>query len=297
MRKITNKYGLPETLVNLAKSKNYTRGNSDRSITQLIDSPRVSTLRVAYKDNIEEDVTDTFWANLGSALHYITEKGADKNHIVEERLFVNVGGWKISGAIDVQKIEDNNTISVMDYKFTSVWAVKNPKLDWERQLNCYAFLVRESKNVEIDKLQVVAFLRDWNRNNAKRDESYPQQQIMVVPINLWSYKEQTDYIKDRVKKHRQALQGFTLGKGMPECSPEERWQREDTYAVKKIKNVRALKVFDNEQDAKKFAKEKGKEYEIEKRIGLPVRCVDNYCKVNHLCSQHKKWQEQQTLNG
>ena len=288
---ITNNHNLPQTLVNLAERRNYTRGKSDRSITQLIDSPRVSILRMANDNKIQEDVIDTFWANLGSALHHITEKGADDKHIVEERLFLEIENWTVSGAIDVQRIEDDNSITVMDYKFTSVWAVKNPKLDWERQLNCYAYLVHECKGKEIKELQVIAFLRDWNRNNAKRDQSYPQQQIMVVPIKLWSYEEQRNYLKDRTIKHREALQDYAFEKGMSECSPEERWQREDTYAVKKKKNIRALKVFNNMEDAKKLAKEKGDEYEVEERIGIPVRCVDNYCKVNTWCEQHQQWKQ------
>ena len=58
-------------------------------------------------------------------MHYIhNREGADDNHIVEERLFLDIDDWTISGAI-VQKIEDDNSITVMDYKFTSVWAVKN----------------------------------------------------------------------------------------------------------------------------------------------------------------------------
>jgi hypothetical protein len=144
--KITNKHNLPQTLVNLAENRDYSRGASDRSITQLIDSPRVSVLRMRNENRIEEDVVDTFWANLGSALHHITERGADDKHLVEERLFTQVGTWTISGAIDVQRIEDDGSVTVMDYKFTSVWAVKNPKPDWEKQLNCYAYLVAKEKN-------------------------------------------------------------------------------------------------------------------------------------------------------
>ena len=151
--------------------------------------------------------------------------------------------------------------------------------------------MHECKGKEIKELQVIAFLRDWNRNNAKRDQSYPQQQIMVVPIKLWSYEEQRNYLKDSTIKHREALQDYAFEKGMSECSPEERWQREDTYAVKKKKNIRALKVFDNVEYEKKLAKDKGDEYEVEERIGIPVRCVDNYCKVNTWCEQYKQWQQ------
>lgn len=289
---ITNKHNLPQTLVNLAESRDYSRGNSHRSITQLIDAPQISVLRMINENRITEDVVDTFWANLGSALHHITEKGADDKHLVEERLFVDVEDWTISGAIDVQRLEDDNSITIMDYKFTSVWAVKNPKLDWERQLNCYAYLVEANKKVKIKELQIICFLRDWNRNNAKRDMNYPQQQIVVVPIKLWDFEERSKYVADRVRTHQEALQDYMNGKDMAECTFEEMWKREDTYAVKKKKNKRALKVFEIETDAKEFAKEKGEEYEIEFREGVAVRCEDNYCKVNQWCPQY-----QQVLKG
>ena len=289
---ITNKHNLPQTLVNLAESRDYSRGNSHRSITQLIDAPQISVLRMINENRITEDVVDTFWANLGSALHHITEKGADDKHLVEERLFVDVEDWTISGAIDVQRLEDDNSITIMDYKFTSVWAVKNPKLDWERQLNCYAYLVEANKKVKIKELQIICFLRDWNRNNAKRDINYPQQQIVVVPIKLWDFEERSKYVADRVRTHQEALQDYMGGKDMAECTFEEMWKREDTYAVKKKKNKRALKVFEIETDAKEFAKEKGEEYEVEFREGVAVRCEDNYCKVNQWCPQY-----QQVLKG
>ena len=289
---ITNKHNLPQTLVNLAESRDYSRGNSHRSITQLIDAPQISVLRMINENRITEDVVDTFWANLGSALHHITEKGADDKHLVEERLFVDVEDWTISGAIDVQRLEDDNSITIMDYKFTSVWAVKNPKLDWERQLNCYAYLVEANKKVKIKELQIICFLRDWNRNNAKRDINYPQQQIVVVPIKLWDFEERSKYVADRVRTHQEALQDYMNGKDMAECTFEEMWKREDTYAVKKKKNKRELKVFEIETDAKEFAKEKGEEYEVEFREGVAVRCEDNYCKVNQWCPQY-----QQVLKG
>ena len=289
---ITNKHNLPQTLVNLAESRDYSRGNSHRSITQLIDAPQISVLRMINENRISEDVVDTFWANLGSALHHITEKGADDKHLVEERLFVDVEDWTISGAIDVQRLEDDNSITIMDYKFTSVWAVKNPKLDWERQLNCYAYLVEANKKVKIKELQIICFLRDWNRNNAKRDMNYPQQQIVVVPIKLWDFEERSKYVADRVRTHQEALQDYMNGKDMAECTFEEMWKREDTYAVKKKKNKRALKVFEIETDAKEFAKEKGEEYEVEFREGVAVRCEDNYCKVNQWCPRY-----QQVLRG
>lgn len=67
---ITNKHNLPQTLVNLAESRDYSRGNSHRSITQLIDAPQISVLRMINENRITEDVVDTFGLIL--VRHYIT---------------------------------------------------------------------------------------------------------------------------------------------------------------------------------------------------------------------------------
>ena len=43
--KVTNKFNLPQPVVTALTQDNYDSGGSHRSITQLIDSPRVSILR------------------------------------------------------------------------------------------------------------------------------------------------------------------------------------------------------------------------------------------------------------
>ena len=49
----------------------------------------------------------------------------------------------MSGAIDRQEIDDG--VSIYDYKVTSVWSLIFDKPEWERQLNCYAYLVEKKK--------------------------------------------------------------------------------------------------------------------------------------------------------
>ena len=93
--------------------------------------------------------------------------------------------------------------------------------------------------------------------------------------------------------HQETAYGFVSDESMSECNKEERWQREDSYAVRKEVNKRALKVFDNKEDAEKFLKEKDSdEYVIDERKGEPIRCTGNYCKVNEWCSQYQKWSKQ-----
>ena len=80
---------------------------------------------------------------------------------------------------------------------------------------------------------------------------------------------------------------------IPECTPEERWHKDDTYAVMKKGNKRAVRVFNNIDDAKTFIDEKlnadqkeGLKLSIEKRNGEDVKCC-NYCDYCKYCSYYK----------
>ena len=69
------------------------------------------------------------------------------------------------------------------------------------------------------------------------------------------------------------------------CSDEDMWKRDDAWAVKKKGLKRAMRVFDNEDDAKEFEAAQTVPVEIEFRAGEPVRCKGNFCGVAEFCSQ------------
>lgn len=290
--KLTNKYGLPDTVVRALTRSEYSKGESNRSITQLIDSPRVRILRQENWNNMEEDVSEKMWAVLGSAAHRMFEETGDDKHITEERLFCEIEGWVISGAIDVQRIDDDG-ITIMDYKTTSVWSVILGKESWETQLNCYASLVRRAKNQRVKALKVVAILRDWNRRDAEEKQDYPKAPIVEIDIPMWLEDKQDQYLEDRVKLHQEAEFQRLMGEELPECSKEERWEKPSVWAVKKTGNKRAIKLYSHEQEAKD-ALLTGQE--IEFRRGEPTRCSANWCRVNAWCSQYKKYLDETSDN-
>ena len=86
-------------------TNNYSRGKSDLSVTQLIDSPRVRILKQRHAEEITEDASEMLWSVLGTAVHTMFEQHEPDGHIVEERLYATVGDWVISGAIDLQRSE------------------------------------------------------------------------------------------------------------------------------------------------------------------------------------------------
>ena len=101
--KLTNRNNLPEVFVNLLTRSTYSKGKAHLSATELLNSPQIVQLRRKHWDDIEEDVSDKIFALFGTAMHTILEHGKTDDSIVEERLHINVDGWNISGAIDLQE--------------------------------------------------------------------------------------------------------------------------------------------------------------------------------------------------
>ena len=144
--KITNKFGFTKPFVDFIKNDKYSRGDADISVTSLIDSPRVALMRQKHQDEIEIDAVDQIWSLFGTSVHAILERSEDTMFSeTEQRLYAEVNGWKFSGAIDRQEIDKKDgSVNIVDYKVTSVWSVIFGKVEWERQLNCYAYLCEQN---------------------------------------------------------------------------------------------------------------------------------------------------------
>jgi hypothetical protein len=287
--KITNVTGLPEPIVNALLEDDYTKGPSNRSITQLIDSPRVRIIRAEHPSALVEDVSEQMWRVLGKAVHKIFEDATGGAFLPEERLYLEHDDWIISGAIDIQESVDERSCKLADYKCTSVWSVIHGKIEWERQLNAYAWLVRKSKGQAVTELSIVTVLRDWQRREAEKREDYPVAPIVIVPVKLWTEEEQDNYMAERISIHQHAEFERITGGELPPCSDSERWMKQTTYAVKKKGNKRAINggIKDSEAEAIKLIEDKGyeKTHIIETRPGEPTRCVGNYCGIAGICSQ------------
>lgn len=292
---ITNKFNLPEPIYRSLTHSDYSRGDSNRSVTQLIDSPRIRILRQEHDP--DEDVVDLTWRVLGSAVHLWFEQHtrADSEYTPEERLFMEVEGWSISGAIDIQHGPDDAVI-LTDYKCTGVYSVIFGKLEWERQLNLYALLVEKVKGLRVEKLQIAAILRDWSlRKSLKEGASYPQAPMVMVDVPLWSLEQREKYLQDRVSLHQDVEFARLTGMPLIECTDEERWVKDASYAVKKPRNKRAMRVFSTFEEAEKYRHSKDPDgsikLEIEHRPGEATRCVFNYCGVAEFCDQWQREQE------
>jgi hypothetical protein len=267
-------------------------------------------LTALHRDELppEEPGIDT-WKLLGTAVHAAMEQAAEslKTRLaireIDERDFrapllvehrtettVNVDGipWTLSGQLDLLEADG----ILWDWKVTSAWSVsdgRQGKGEWASQLNVLRWLLERSGAVPrgtVRGLGVWAILRDWSATQARRDEGYPDNQEVAVPLPIWSESDVDDYILTRLRAHEAARASLPL------CTPAERWAKGGGYAVlRSAKSVRAERIFDRREDAERYRDEilSGKGL-IEERSGTSVRC-GRFCRVSSFCEQFKKEKE------
>lgn len=274
--RITNRAGLPQAIVSAVSGDHHRSG--DYSATESIKPPKEVWLKRRHFDNIEVDASDRIWALFGKAIHYVLEKGMDKNALQEEYLSAKILGKSLTGTPDhfIDGI-------ITDYKLTTVWSIiyKSSYKSWEQQLNIYAFLLGLN-GYEVNKLQVIALLRDWQKNKAMSHD-YPDDKIQIINFDLWPKTKQRDFIEERIKLHESYKK--TPDDEIPECSPEDRWQTADVFAVMKEGRKSAIKLFADIDEAKVLADTDDKYY-IDERRGTNKKCID-YCECNQFCNFFK----------
>jgi hypothetical protein len=292
--KLTNVLGLPDPVVKAVANDEYSRGEADISITGLIQPARIAALVHKHWDELEEDVADRIWSLVGQVGHGILERSGE-NALTEERLFMQAGGWTISGQLDHFSLTSG---ALTDYKFVTVWKViDGVPAEWVIQTNCYAYLLRRN-GYAVEKIQILAVLRDWSVREARRRKEYPQQQAVLLDVPIWSDEACLQYIEERVKIHQAARAG-----DLPLCTSEERWEKPPKFALMKRGRQTALKLENSEADLLQYALDKGlaftethgdltainlkRDHYIERRDAEQTRCLD-YCPVAQHCTW---WQE------
>ena len=286
--KYTNKYNIPNEIIRSLENDSYSDGGADFSATGLLQPPQIRMLKKIYEPEITTDVSDRIWILLGQSVHNILERANESNteSLTEQRMFVDIDRYKISGQADTIAIEDK---ILKDYKVTSVWSVisalKDGKPEWEQQLNIYAYLYKQTFKQDISALNIIAIMRDWNKSGMLRNKDYPKCSVAVIPIPLWNEEEQLEFIRERIDKHTDAEVIWDALGELPKCTPEERWAKPDTYAVMKKGRKSALRLLPTEEQAKEYIGDQ--DLSIEFRKGVSTRC-EGYCEVSQFCNQYRE---------
>jgi hypothetical protein len=102
---------------------------------------------------------------------------------------------------------------------------------------------------------------------------------------MWDSVTTEMYIRERLEMHREAKMRADFGEDLHNCSNEERWMSETTYAVKREGRKTAIRVVKSIEEATQMA-EKEKGY-VETRLGEARRCTGNFCGVALWCDQYQ----------
>ena len=280
--KVTNIYNLPEPLVRAVTYD--VRARTGFSVTDLISPPRVTQLMRRHWDELECDASDRIWALLGSAIHYVLEKGELPGGIKEKTLKAKVDGTDISGRPDLW-----HDGVLTDWKITSAWnIVFEPmgRVEYHAQLNIYKWLYAIN-GLESNELEICAILRDWQQSKIA-DHDYPKIPVVVIPIPIWDNGTIEKYIFDRVKLHTGAVD--LPDDELPLCTDEEMWAKQTKYALMNEGRKSAVALFNTKEEAdNRLDKiEPGRGYYIQERPGKRVRC-EGYCECNKFCNAYQEY--------
>lgn len=279
--KITNKLGLPEPFVQMCTS-DYVYRPQRYSVTSLLKGIRESILERRHET--EQDVADMIWMLFGTAAHNILESQQETDDQLKEcSVETEIDGITISGRFDLY---DASTKTVTDYKTCSVWKVLfGDYEDWRLQTLMYAYMLRQS-GFDVEHGEIVAVMRDHSKRDAKYKPEYPDYPVKRIVFNFtesdFSYIE--NFLNDSVEliKECELLPDDEL----PLCTPEQRFNSGDKYAVMAKGKKRALRVLDSKEEAEQWLAGNGGDY-IEERKGEDKKCLE-YCSVCKFCSY---WQE------
>ncbi len=285
--RITNVHQLPAAIVEAVRNDPYPHGKTgDISATQLISPPQLVALKQLHEDDLEEDAADRIWALFGQSIHTILER-AEPSEITETRLFAQCGHWTISGQADrlVMLDPDSDTIRIEDYKTTSAWSVlEGAKREWMEQLWVLQWLAAMN-NYDVRGLSIIALLRDWSRGKALAGGSYPQAPVVIIQVPMSDPAVLDDWISELVEAHREARAALARGQAPQPCTPEQRWQQPDIWAVYTPTRKSAVKLHDTHATANAHAAEVKNAYVVQ-RPGTAVRCA-SYCPVAGFCPQRQ----------
>lgn len=283
----TNKRNLPKPLVDAVIALNEKEHTSaDYSVTQLNKGTTEIVLSMLHKNELVVDVSELMAMLFGSGVHLILEQfgGQDAEIYME----TEVNGRTVSGTAD---LAEENLIT--DWKTCPTWKIIFKDFDdWRTQVKGYLYLNYKNTGKLITNGRIIAILKDWSMTNAKRDKTYPQSPAETIDFTF-TEDEILETENEWTAKILDIENAKSTGNYLA-CTEKERWHEADVWALMKEGRKSAVKLFDNEAEAKAACTEKN--LSVEHRVGRDKKC-DDYCIVGkngfcpHYNATHKNEEE------
>lgn len=290
---ITNTLNLPAPFVSLAEGDEYPIAPNEYRVTSLLKGVREAILERRHGGEITRDVSDMVWLLFGTAVHGVLEQHQETGtQFKEERIKVPFEEYVLSGKFDLY---DAETKVVTDYKTASVWKIIFGDFsDWRRQTLIYCYMLRRI-GFDAQGGEIVAFLKDHSKRDAKVKAGYPKFPVQTVKFHFTEddFVECEDWLRARFAEIRAAEKLDDAD--LPVCTPDERFNSGDKYAVMKKGRKTALRVLDSQEAAEQWKADNGGDY-IETRLGEDKKCAD-YCSACEFCNYYQERRAAQNGDG
>ena len=288
-RGITNKHSLPPVVLAylMADDYDWTPGENQYSATELVMPTAVAALLRKHRQEIERDAIDNIWGAIGRSVHRdvlrCSEKTGISETILQEERFtttLEVDGEEatVSGKPDTwYPIAQHHSLGltpeaeaeieaagghaddygiVGDFKTVSVWKLKFRDFeDWTRQVAIYAWILHREMGLTTFAGEIYAIAKDWSGTEAARDPEYPQMPFERIHLTLPALADTDSWIKSRIRALRAAM--AAPDEAIEPCTPRERWEKPEKWAVMKDGRKTALRLLDTEADARQWAHRNG----------------------------------------
>lgn len=287
--RLTNNNNLHEGLFFAIEKWFFENYDPDREyfrVTDLIKPVQLVVLERRHHADMEVDAMDLINAWRGTAAHEYLSRYDKVNVLQEIELELCMAGETVRGHPDYYHEGD-----LVDMKNCKVWSYihDSNKWEWTAQLNMYAFMLRHH-GFPVKSLSILAVFDDWKPSEARRGGDYPRHRSVVIPIEMWEDKETVRYMETRLQIIRTHLDRETMP--LPQCTPEERWEKKTVYAVMKEGRKSAVKLHETEDAMLKHIEELGAKHYPEIRPGERVRCQD-WCSAAPFCAQWQTYLKEQ----
>jgi len=284
--KLTNKHNLPGPIVS-AIAATMRDSPPNFSVTTLIRPAHLVALEIKHWDELETDTMDAVWRLDGTVFHNAVNIN-DSATVWREHMFTTtIRGITVRGVIDRLWNDVGGALVLTEWKKTSQWSVIYGKDEWVHQLNLQAALLRRN-DFRPDRLEVVAWMRDFSARDASFDSQKPQHPIATIAIDKWDSDRAERFLDHRVSAHQAAR----AAPASSECTSAERWEKPTMWAVMKPGRKTALRVLKTNAEADQWGSSNvGGTYTIVRRPGENTRCERGYCPVAAFCEQFKRIRE------
>lgn len=294
---LVNKTGLPEFVKRMVEKSNYPKHNwATFSVTELFKGPKEIILSRRHADEIEVDVAEMAAILVGNAVHDYLISVVGTQELSEERvnapLDTQYGTIYISGAFDLydamaKHLYDVKVPSAMSLQFKA----KDGYAEWKKQLRTYWWLLQRI-GIEVQSASNLVISAGHSKHQARKNKDYPKFPIVEIKHEfppVFNGEEEAEMRAEYIEIVEQVLKyKDTEDDLIPACSPEERWERDEHWAVMKEGRKTAVKRCYSDFEAQELAESLGKKHYVEHRPGSPVKCVD-YCWARQHCSFYQNY--------